>query len=280
MGSLMTAIVGSKTPERRQNVIETVEIIEKSGKGALLPGEGEAGSQSPPVLGDDVCLIPGEPIVRIEKAPDNSVRIFAGIDVVTPMEEVWSILTDYDKLTNVIPSLVSTRVLSYADCGGARIEQVGSADLFPGVAFKAKMTLDVRLYLEENPIPDDQIAGYVADITTPSAEVRDIGQKLPLERGVFPRPYALTSLPHRDITMQNVKGTPGDFEHYQGVWRVQSLPGCAPQGAEAARLTYAVEIKPKGLLPVSLIEKRIAADLKINLMAIREAAEANVLLLQ
>ena len=35
-----------------------------------------------------------------------------------------------------------------------------------------------------------------------------------LRRGVFPRPYSITRLPHRDITMQNVPGE-GDFEHYQ-----------------------------------------------------------------
>jgi hypothetical protein len=44
--------------------------------------------------------------------------------------------------------------------------------------------------------------------------------------------------------MQNVEGV-GDFEHYQGVWRMQSLANCAPQGKDATRLTYAVEIRPK-----------------------------------
>ena len=31
---------------------------------------------------------------------------------------------------------------------------------------------------------------------------------------MFPRPYSVTRLPHRDITMQNVPGE-GDFDHYQ-----------------------------------------------------------------
>jgi hypothetical protein len=72
--------------------------------------------------------------------------------------------------------------------------------------------------------------------------------------------------------MQNVVGE-GDFEHYQGVWRMQSLPNCNPTGGSAARLTYAVEIKPKGMLPVRLIEGRIAADLKANMAAIRDFVE-------
>ena len=54
---------------------------------------------------------------------------------------------------------------------------------------------------------------------------------------------------------------------------MQSLPNCAPNGGDASRLTYAVEIKPKGILPVKLIEGRIATDLKSNLAAIRDYVE-------
>jgi Polyketide cyclase / dehydrase and lipid transport len=121
-------------------------------------------------------------------------------------------------------------------------------------------------------MPDDMLAESTANGAS-SADVRAFGKALPLQRGVFPRPYSLTRLPHRDITMQNVPGE-GDFEHYQGVWRMQALPNCAPDGSNASRLTYAVEIKPKGLLPVKLIEGRIAADLKSNMAAIRKFVEA------
>ena len=55
---------------------------------------------------------------------------------------------------------------------------------------------------------------------------------------------------------------------------MQSLPNCRPNGGNASRLTYAVEIKPKGILPVKLIEGRIASDLKANLAAIRNFVEA------
>jgi hypothetical protein len=36
------------------------------------------------------------------------------------------------------------------------------------------------------------------------------------------------------------------------------------------RLTYAVEVSPRPYLPVALVERRIAADLCNNLIAIRE----------
>ena len=85
---------------------------------------------------------------------------------------------------------------------------------------------------------------------------------------IFPRPYCISSLPHRDITMQ---GDPkvGDFRHYQGVWRLQELPGCAPEGSSAMRLTYSVELSPRAWVPVALLEGRIAEALGDNLEAIR-----------
>merc|ERR1719161_2082923 len=190
-----------------------------------------------------------------------------------PMQSVWDVLTDYENLDKAVPSLVQNDVLQRYEDGGARIEQTGAADVLPGVRFKAKMVLDIKTYLEENPIPESQIADHLED-TASSADVREFDAKLPLVRGVFPRPYSETTLPHRDITMANVVDLPGDFDHYQGVWRVQTLPGSSPTGGEACRLTYAVEIKPKGFLPVRLIERRIASDLKMNLMAIREQVQA------
>ena len=143
--------------------------------------------------------------------------------------------------------------------------------MLPGVTFKAKTVLDVVPYDEQHPIPPDMLMEQMP-VNTPDNLEREFYSKLPLQRGVFPRPYAYTSLPRRDLTMQNVLGE-GDFLHYQGVWRMQELPNCAPPGKKATRLTYAVEIQPKGFLPVSLIEARIASDLKTNLQAIKSFVE-------
>lgn len=46
---------------------------------------------SPPFIDEDQCLIPGEAIVRVEKAPENSRRIFAGIDIMADVEDVWNV---------------------------------------------------------------------------------------------------------------------------------------------------------------------------------------------
>jgi hypothetical protein len=224
-------------------------------------------------LTDDICLLPGDLQVRIEEAPSNSRRIFTGIDIFAPVDAVWETLTDYESLQDVVPSLVSNEVVSRTADGGARLAQVGGAKVLPGVTFKANLMLDVVPYDEDHPIPSDMLMEDLPlDLLMDNRQERQYFKSIPLRRGVFPRPYAYTSLPHRDLTMQNVAGD-GDFLHYQGVWRMQELPGCAPPGKSATRLTYAVEIQPRKFLPVRLIEGRIAADLKQNMEGIKSHVE-------
>ena len=65
-----------------------------------------------PVLTDDICLFPGsEPIVRVEEAPSNARRIFTGVDIMADMESIWDVLTNFDRLQDVVPSLVKNEVL-------------------------------------------------------------------------------------------------------------------------------------------------------------------------
>lgn len=45
----------------------------------------------PPFIGEDQCLVPGEAIVRVEKAKDNSRRIFAGIDIMASVDDIWNV---------------------------------------------------------------------------------------------------------------------------------------------------------------------------------------------
>uniref|UniRef100_A0A7S2C656 Coenzyme Q-binding protein COQ10 START domain-containing protein n=1 Tax=Florenciella parvula TaxID=236787 RepID=A0A7S2C656_9STRA len=154
---------------------------------------------------------------------------------------------------------------------GARLAQTGAAQLLPGIKFQAKLTLDVREFIDGMPA---ELSAEVPDASTSSKKVREFDAALPLVRDVFPRPYALSRLPMRDISMQSVQGEQSDFSLYQGVWRMQPLPGCAPEGGDAMRLTYAVELRPSLPVPVALLEAKIATDLANNLKAIRSYAEA------
>jgi hypothetical protein len=92
---------------------------------------------------------------------------------------------------------------------------------------QAALTLDVRAWPEGMPVAmteaakmvggvDDALVDPTSTAAMPtSAEVRARDAQLPLRRGVFPRPFAITSLPIRDISMQSVEGEPGDFKLYQ-----------------------------------------------------------------
>jgi len=242
---------------------------------------------SPPFIGEDQCLVPGEAVVRVEKAAENSRRIFAGIDILASVDDVWNLLTDYENLQQVVPNLVVNEVVGlysqepgsenyevHPDVGkeeeinaiksisktlkGATLKQVGGAKVV-GINFSAAVTLEVREW--PNGIPFvDETTGYDGKTE----------RKRKLERYRFPRPFAISQLPTKDISMQSVENDDGEFRLYQGVWRMQPLPGCAPENGAAMRLTYAVEISPRPYLPVQFVEGRISQDLCNNLIAIRD----------
>ena len=54
------------------------------------------------------------------------------------------------------------------------------------------------------------------------------------------------------------------------------MPGCAPPGSSAMRLTYSVELSPRLWVPVALLEGNIAKALGENLEAIRDYVGAQV----
>ena len=90
--------------------------------------------------------------------------------------------------------------------------------VLPGISFTAKLLVDVRIYSETKPIPEFMLSRRRIEDNEPDNGLRlpemPQLQDVPLERGVFPRPISIPSLPSRDITMQNVVNE-GDFEHYQ-----------------------------------------------------------------
>ena len=150
---------------------------------------------------------------------------------------------------------------------GAKLKQVGKAKVV-GINFSARTTLEVREWPEGMPdfahFNDDLYHGE-------SREKRVQDYKVsPLQRYCFPRPFAISKLPTKDISMQSIVDDDGEFRIYQGVWRMQPLPGCSAPGSSAMRLTYAVEISPRAYLPVRLVEGRIAQDLCANLESIRD----------
>ncbi|CAJ1342495.1 unnamed protein product [Effrenium voratum] len=238
--------------------------------------EGRDREDKPVVLTDSVCLIPGgEPVVRLEDAPGNARRIFTGIDIRASVDEVWTVMTNYEKLESRIPNLAQNRVIRRFEEGGARLWQVGQAKwsvLGKDFFFRACTTLDVRLHPEG--LPNEMSAGR-SMCASSSEECRDYDRTLPLVRDVFPRPFSISveGVPVRDITMQNVLDARSDFVHYRGVWRFQPLTGCAQEGEDMMRLTFSVECQPHWFLPVAPVEGRIAAAMAENMVAVRDFIE-------
>lgn len=231
------------------------------------------------MLTERVCLIPGDrPVVRVEDAPGNARRIFTGVDILASVDEVWRVMTDYEGLQRVVPNLVENEVLARSSAGGARLWQIGRASwqvFGRSFYFQAGTTLDVHLFPEG--LPEERTSGARLDAASlSSAEARAWGKELELVRGTFPRPFSISAegVPVHDITMQNVEGERGDFVHYQGVWRLQPLYGCAPPDQEMMRLTFAVECQPHWFLPVAPVEGRIASALVENMEAIRAHVES------
>ena len=61
--------------------------------------------------------------IEIEKLESNSRRIRSRIDIDAPLQTVWNILTDYERLADFIPGLAVCQLLRKSD-NFARIFQV------------------------------------------------------------------------------------------------------------------------------------------------------------
>eukprot|EP00629_Pelagomonadales_sp_RCC1024_P003528 CAMPEP_0119264616 /NCGR_PEP_ID=MMETSP1329-20130426/3648_1 /TAXON_ID=114041 /ORGANISM="Genus nov. species nov., Strain RCC1024" /LENGTH=283 /DNA_ID=CAMNT_0007264397 /DNA_START=77 /DNA_END=924 /DNA_ORIENTATION=- len=230
-------------------------------------------ANAPQTLGDDLCLVPGEVVVRVDTAPGNSRRIYTGVDINADVDTVWGLLTDYANLAKVVPNLVSNEVLEVRK-GGSRIKQVGAAQVLPGLTFKASMIVDVEEVvggMAPKRIRRGDLSEGASRSDAAEEALRVAERRERLERGVFPRPWATATSDAaltRDIAMVSAPGEPGDFNLYQGLWRAQPLPDCGIDGGDATRLTFALEIQPRPWLPVALVESRIARDLVTNLEAV------------
>lgn len=80
--------------------------------------------------------------LKIEKSGKNSRRITAKIEVEAPLDAVWNVLTDYERLADFIPGLAVCQLLERRE-NGARLLQIGEQNLAFGLKFKAKGIVDV-----------------------------------------------------------------------------------------------------------------------------------------
>mmetsp|Transcript_21552 Transcript_21552/g.69565 ORF Transcript_21552/g.69565 Transcript_21552/m.69565 type:complete len:232 (-) Transcript_21552:34-729(-) len=175
--------------------------------------------------------------VSISTTGFNSRCISASIVVSAPPEAVWAILTDYDNLSTHVPNLVSSELRPHPT-GGIRLFQEG-AQRIVGFDFRASLTMDMT--------------------------ERKGGNDAREARGM------------RRIEFSLIESAM--FGAFEGEWRVQPYSRTRARGGSSdafeytTRLSYKVDITPRGLVPVPALEWRIREDVPLNLRAVRAAAE-------
>ena len=89
-------------------------------------------------LSDEDCR---QVSIKTEKFAPRQRQIVASVAIPRSLEQVWAVLTDYERLADFIPNLTSSRLLNCPD-GGIRLEQIG-AQCFLNVKFCARVILDM-----------------------------------------------------------------------------------------------------------------------------------------
>ena len=188
--------------------------------------------------GEDSCELVA---VRIERTSPNSRNIAGEITVDAPLKDVWAILTDYDQLAVHIPNLVESKIVSPGFSGEpgdgqykCRLFQRGAQKII-GFEFGASVTMDMA---------EKVLAGAAhANVDERPLEARMIGFKC------VESPF---------------------FSEFDGTWKVQEQVNA--MGKIESIVSYAVEVRPRGPVPVAALEWRIREDVPTNLRAVKAAA--------
>ncbi|KAL7467093.1 hypothetical protein ACHAXS_007361 [Conticribra weissflogii] len=198
--------------------------------------------------------------VRIDRTSPNSRRISGEIAVDCSAMEVWAILTDYDRLSAHVPNLVASR----------RVDLDGTSDgSVPGDG-----RYECRLYQRGA----QKIVGFEfgADVTmdmtekiVPSSQYKEKDEKKHHSPMSSPSSTASPE-PERHIQFRCVDSQ--FFSQFDGTWKVVPLPPNPYTGEPETMVSYTVDVRPKGPVPVAALEWRIREDVPTNLRAVKRAA--------
>lgn len=194
--------------------------------------------------------------VRIEKPSSSSRRVFGEITVQAPLMDVWAILTDYDRLSVHVPNLIESRRTSQPVIGqqgdgsySCRLFQRGAQKIV-GFEFGASVTMDMQEEMKSGPTM--RLPGTGSKST---AHTQDAGGASYVKN-------------QRKIGFKCVDSF--FFSAFDGEWVVKEQAG--PTGQMETLLSYVVEVRPKGPVPVAALEWRIREDVPTNLRAVKAAA--------
>ncbi|PIA60591.1 hypothetical protein AQUCO_00300232v1 [Aquilegia coerulea] len=72
----------------------------------------------------------------------------------------------------------------------------------------------------------------------------------------------------------------GDFQVFEGKWSIEEMNNESQEVIKSSAeqefqtvLSYAVDVKPKLWLPVSLVEGRLCREIKVNLLSVKRQAQ-------
>ena len=179
--------------------------------------------------------------VRIERPTSNSRRIMGDISIPgVAVDDVWSILTDYDRLSTHVTNLKESRVIrenNKRTRGGVvnlpgdgsykcQLYQVGAQKII-GFDFSASVTMDMTERI----------------LTSSTSNARKIYFKC--------------------VDSQF-------FSEFDGSWTVQEQIS-STTGEKEVLCSYDVLVRPKGPVPVAALEWRIREDVPTNLRAVKAA---------
>uniref|UniRef100_A0A7S2HEK2 Coenzyme Q-binding protein COQ10 START domain-containing protein n=1 Tax=Helicotheca tamesis TaxID=374047 RepID=A0A7S2HEK2_9STRA len=190
--------------------------------------------------------------VQIERTSANSRRIMGDIIVPTALDDVWAILTDYDNLSTHVPNLVESRRVD-ANRNNLSVGQQGDG------------SYTCRLYQKGA----QKIVGFEfgASVTMDMCEAMVVagnGSREPSADAIFQE--------ERRIGFKCVESP--FFSEFDGEWVAKRTPEVAPDGTitEATTLSYVVDVRPRGPVPVAALEWRIREDVPTNLRAVKKAS--------
>ncbi|CAF2034573.1 unnamed protein product [Brassica napus] len=184
------------------------------------------------------CLADGKTedgvvLISVEKLEKSSRRIRSKVGIEASLDAVWSVLTDYEKLSEFIPGLVVSELVE-KEGNRVRLFQMGQQSIALGLKFNAKAVLDC--FEKELEI-------------LPRGRRREIDFKM--VEGDFQLFEGKWSIEQLD------KGEASDLQF-------KDFP---------TTLAYTVDVKPKMWLPVRLVEGRLCNEIKTNLLSVRDAAQ-------
>lgn len=170
----------------------------------------------------------------IESVGKNKRRIVVAIPVDAPLEALWNVLTDYERLAEFLPGLAVCEVQDRWQ-NGARLFQIGEQNLAFGLKFKARGVVNVH----ERPL-----------------EVLPCGFRREIDFEMIEGDFQVFKGTWR---MEQVSNDSSETDN-------TAVAGFSRRTV----LTYVLDVQPQLWLPIGLVEGILNKEIQTNLVCVRD----------